>query len=181
MGNICKIGIFCSSSNKLDEIYYEEADRLGRWIGSHGLTLVCGGASCGLMETLSRAVHESGGKVLGVVPQILIDRERVSTCIDDMVVTEDLNDRKQKLIENSDIILALPGSVGTLDEVFTVMAANAIGIHEKKVVFWNINGFWTGLFSLFDQMMLTGVVNKPFDSVMVKANTFEEIVRIIDK
>lgn len=181
MGNICKIGIFCSSSNKLDESYYEEAGRLGRWIGSHGLTLVCGGASCGLMETLSRAVHESGGKVLGVVPQILIDRERVSTCIDDMVVTEDLNDRKQKLIENSDIILALPGSVGTLDEVFTVMAANSIGIHEKKVVFWNINGFWTGLFSLFDQMMLTGVVNKPFDSVMVKANTFEEIVRIIDK
>ena len=113
MSGIKRIGIFCSSSNNLDASYYEEADRLGRWIGSHGLTLVCGGASCGLMQTLSRAVQESGGRVLGVVPQILIDRERVSTWIDEMVVTGDLNERKQKLIENSDIILALPGSVGT--------------------------------------------------------------------
>lgn len=180
MSTINKIGIFCSSSNNLDASYYEEADCLGRWIGSHGLTLVCGGASCGLMETLSRAVHESGGKVLGVVPQILIDRERVSTCIDDMVVTEDLNDRKRKLIENSDIILALPGSVGTLDEVFTVMAANTIGIHDKKVVFWNINGFWSELFSMFDKMALTGVVTKPYDSIMVKANTFEQVLHIIE-
>ena len=180
MGNICKIGIFCSSSNKLDEIYYEESDRLGRWIGSHGLTLVYGGANCGLMEVLAKSVHETGGKVLGVVPQILIDRNRVSTYIDETVFTQDLTDRKQQLIDQSDIIIALPGSVGTLDEVFTVMAANTIGIHDKKVVFWNINGFWSGLFSLFDQMMLTGVVNKPFDSVMVKANNLEEVIRIVE-
>ena len=179
MSNKNRIGIFCSSSNNLDPSYYEQADRLGRWMGNHGKTLVCGGASCGLMETLSRAVHESGGRVLGVVPRILIDRERVSTYIDEMIVTEDLNDRKQQLVGQSDIIIALPGSVGTLDEVFTVMAASSIGIHDKKVVFWNINGFWSGLFSLFDQMMLTGVVNQPFDSVMVKANTMEEVIRII--
>lgn len=181
MSNIKNIGIFCSSSNNLDPSYYEQADRLGRWMGAHGKTLVCGGASCGLMETLSRAVHESGGRVLGVVPQILIDRERVSTCIDEMIITEDLNDRKQKLIENSDIILALPGSVGTLDEVFTVMAANTIGIHDKKIVFWNINGFWSELFSMFDKMALTGVVTKPYCDIMVKANTFEQIVNIIEK
>ena len=181
MSGIKRIGIFCSSSNNLDASYYEEADRLGRWIGSHGLTLVCGGASCGLMQTLSRAVQESGGRVLGVVPQILIDRERVSTWIDEMVVTGDLNERKQKLIENSDIILALPGSVGTLDEVFTVMAANTIGIHDKKVVFWNINGFWSELFSMFDKMALTGVVTKPYDTILEKANTFEQVLHIIEK
>ena len=181
MSNIVRIGIFCSSSNKLDSLYYEEADRLGRWMGTHGLTLVYGGANCGLMEATARAVHESGGKVLGVVPQILIDRNRVSTYIDETILTQDLTDRKQQLIEQSDIIIALPGSVGTLDEVFTVMAANTIGIHDKRVVFWNINGFWNGLFSLFDQLMLTGVVNKPFDSVMVKANTLDDVIRIIEQ
>lgn len=180
MGNICKIGIFCSSSNKLDEIYYEEADRLGRWIGSHGLTLVYGGANCGLMEALAKSVHETGGKVLGVVPQILIDRNRVSTYIDETIFTQDLNDRKQQLIDQSDIIIALPGSVGTLDEVFTVMAANTIGIHDKKVVFWNINGFWSDLFSMLDKLVLTGVVNKPFDSVMAKANTLEQVIGFIE-
>lgn len=181
MSKINRIGIFCSSSNKLDESYYEEADRLGRWIGSHGLTLVYGGANCGLMETIAKAVHETGGKVVGVVPQILIDRNRVSNYIDEQIQTENLNDRKEQLIEQSDIIIALPGSVGTLDEVFTVMAANTIGIHDKKVLFWNINGFWCDLFSMLDKMVLTGVVNKPFDSVMVKANTLEQVVRIIEK
>lgn len=175
-----KIGIFCSSSNKLDEIYYEEAERLGRWMGENGKTLVYGGANCGLMETLAKAVHESGGKVLGVVPQILIDRNRVSTYIDETILTKDLNDRKQQLIEQSDIILALPGSVGTLDEVFTVMAANTIGIHNKKVIFWNINNFWNGLFHMFDQLMMTGVVNKPFEDIMVKANTLEQVIEIIN-
>lgn len=181
MGNICKIGIFCSSSNNLDESYYQEADRLGRWIGSHGLTLVYGGANCGLMETLAKAVHETGGNVLGVVPQILIDRNRVSKYIDEQILTENLNDRKEQLIEQSDIIIALPGSVGTLDEVFTVMAANTIGIHDKKVLFWNINGFWSDLFSMLDKLVFTGVVNKPFDSVMIKANTLEQVIRVIEK
>ena len=174
-----KIGIFCSSSNRLDESYYKEAEKLGRWMGSHQKTLVYGGANCGLMQVLAKSVQESGGRVLGVVPQILIDRNRVSTFIDEIIRTADLNDRKQQLIDQSEIILALPGSVGTLDEVFTVMAANTIGIHQKKVVFWNINGFWNGLFDMLDDLNSKGVVNKPWDEVMLKANTLKEVTDII--
>jgi len=174
-----KIGIFCSSSNRLDKIYYEEADRLGRWMGKNGKMLVCGGANCGLMETLSKAVHETGGHVLGVIPQILLDRKRVSAYVDESIVTRDLNDRKEQLIRQSDIILALPGSVGTLDEVFTVMAANTIGIHDKKVVFWNIDGFWNELFVMFEGLSKRNVVNKPWSDMMVKADTLEDIIEII--
>jgi len=174
-----KIGIFCSSSNRLDKVYYEEADRLGRWMGAHDKTLVCGGANCGLMETLAKAVHETGGHVLGVIPQILLERKRVSTSLDEKILTRDLNERKEVLINQSDIILALPGSVGTLDEVFTVMAANTIGIHDKKIVFWNICGFWDDLFVMFEGLSRRNVVNKPWDDMMIKANTFEEIVEII--
>jgi len=174
-----RIGIFCSSSNKLDEIYYQEAERLGRWMGENGKTLVYGGANCGLMETLAKAMHETGGHVLGVVPQILVDRNRVSTSIDETIHTRDLNDRKQQLIEQSEVILALPGSVGTLDEVFTVMAANTIGIHSKKVIFWNINGFWNGLFAMFEQLLTTGVVNKPFEEMMLRADTLEELQQLL--
>jgi len=174
-----RIGIFCSSSNRLDKVYYEEADRLGRWMGEHGKTLVCGGANCGLMETLSKAVHETGGHVLGVIPQILIERNRVSSFIDEKIITRDLNDRKEQLIEQSDIILALPGSVGTLDEVFTVMAANTIGLHDKKVVFWNIDGFWNELFLMFEGLSERKVVNKPWGEMMVQADSLEEIIEII--
>jgi len=176
-----KIGIFCSSSNRMEEIYYKEAEKLGRWMGMHQKTLVYGGANCGLMESLARSVHNAGGKVLGVVPQFLVDRNRVSGYIDETIHTVDLNDRKQQLIEQSDIIIALPGSVGTLDEVFTVMAANTIGIHSKKVVFWNINGFWNGLFAMLDGLNSKGVVNKPWDEVMLKADTLEEVTGIINQ
>ncbi|MBQ9640217.1 MAG: TIGR00730 family Rossman fold protein [Bacteroidaceae bacterium] len=174
-----KIGVFCASSNRMDGVYYEEAARLGAWIGETGRTLVYGGANCGLMEAVARAVHEHGGHVMGVVPQILAQRNRVSEYIDTTVHTADLNDRKQMLIEQSDIIVVLPGSVGTLDEVFTVMAANTIGIHEKRLVFWNIHGFWDDLFRLFEGLEQRGAINKPMNELMDRADTLEELIEVI--
>ena len=173
------IGIFCASSNRMAPVFYDEAQRLGEWIGSQGRTLVYGGAKCGLMETLAKSVHEAGGRVLGVVPQILVEQGRVSRYIDETVLTPDLNQRKQGIIDRSDIILALPGSVGTLDEVFTVLAANTIGIHSKRVLFWNIDGFWDELFRLFRAMEKRGVVNKPLEDYILVANTLDEVVRLI--
>ena len=174
------IGIFCASSNRLEPVFYEEAKRLGEWIGRQGRTLVYGGANCGLMETLARSVHESGGRVLGVVPQILVDNDRVSGCIDEMVLTPDLNQRKQGIIDRSDIIIAMPGSVGTLDEVFTVLAANTIGIHSKRVLFWNIDGFWDELFQMFRALERRNVINKPLSDYVLVANAFDEVIRLVE-
>ena len=173
------IGVFCSSSDRMEPVYYDEAARLGKWIGQQGRTLVYGGANCGLMETLARSVHEAGGRVLGVVPQILVDNNRVSLYIDETILTPDLNQRKQGIIDRSDVIIALPGSVGTLDEVFTVLAANTIGIHGKKVLFWNINGFWDELFQLFWALKKKNVVNKPLEDYVLVADTFDDVIRQI--
>lgn len=173
------IGIFCASSDRMERVYYDEAARLGTWIGKQGKTLVYGGANCGLMETLARSVHEAGGHVLGVVPQILVDNNRVSRFIDETFLTSDLNQRKQGIIDRSDIIIAMPGSIGTLDEVFTVLAANTIGIYDKKVLFWNINGFWDELFQMFRAMERKNVVNKPLEENILIASTFEELVQQI--
>ena len=171
-----RIGVFCSSSNRLAASYYEAASRLGRWIGENGHTLVYGGANCGLMEATAKATHEAGGTIIGVVPQILVDNKRVSQYIDETILTADLNERKEQLISQSDLLIALPGSVGTLDEVFTVMAANTIGIHQKRILFWNVEGFWNGLFAMLDGLEGTGVVNKPMTDIMSKAESFEELV-----
>ena len=163
----------------MEPVYYDEAARLGKWIGQQGRTLVYGGANCGLMETLARSVHEAGGRVLGVVPQILVDNNRVSLYIDETILTPDLNQRKQGIIDRSDVIITLPGSVGTLDEVFTVLAANTIGIHGKKVLFWNINGFWDELFQLFWALKKKNVVNKPLEDYVLVADTFDDVIRQI--
>lgn len=163
----------------MDAVYYEEAARFGKWLASNGKSLVYGGANCGLMEAAAKAVDENGGKVIGVVPQILFDRERVSSHIHIIIKCKDLNDRKQMLIEKSDVIVVMPGSVGTLDEVFTVMAANTIGIHSKSLIFWNINGFWDELFKLFEALNNKGVVNKSMEVLFCIANTFEELTELL--
>ena len=171
-----KVGVFCASSNKMDAVYYEEAARLGAWIGETGRTLVYGGANCGLMEAVARAVHEHGGQVMGVVPQILAQHDRVSQYIDVTIHTADLNDRKQMLIDQSDVLVVLPGGVGTLDEVFTVMAAHTIGLHQKRLVFWNINGFWNDLFRLFDGLEQRGVMTMPMTELACKVDTLEDLI-----
>ena len=174
-----RIGIFCSSSDRMEQVFYDEAARLGRWIGQQGRTLVYGGAGCGLMEVLAKSVREAGGRVLGVVPQILVEQGRVSRYIDETILTSDLNQRKQGIIDHSDVILALPGSVGTLDEVFTVLAANTIGIYSKQVLFWNVDGFWDELFAMFHALEKRNVVNRPLAGFVRVADTFDEVVRLI--
>lgn len=84
-------------------------------------------------------------------------------------------------LENeSEVIIVLPGSIGTLDEMFTVMASNTIGIHNKKVILWNINGFWDGLLQFFNGLLEKNVVNKPFEDMIVCVNTFEEVIEAIN-
>ena len=97
-----------------------------------------------------------------------------------MVLTPDLNQRKQGIIDHSDIIIAMPGSVGTLDEVFTVLAANTIGIHSKRVLFWNIDGFWDELFQMFRGLERRNVINKPLSDYVLVANTFDELIRLVE-
>ena len=155
------IGIFCASSNDLDSIYYEEAARLGAYIGQQKKTLVY------------------GGNVMGIIPKIIYDRGGVSKYVNIEVPCNDITDRKQLLLEYSDILIAMPGSVGTLDEAFTVIAANTIGYSDKRLVFWNINGFWDELIVLFDSLRKKGVMTKEYPEVFTFVNTLEEIKEII--
>jgi len=176
-----KIGVFCSSSDQMAPSYYEEAERLGHWIGESGKTLVYGGAKCGLMEAVAQGVKKAGSiNVIGVVPKVLIEREMVSECIGIRIPTEGLADRKAWLTKLSDIMIALPGSVGTLDEAFSVIGETSIGLSDKKVIFWNINGFWDGLFKMLDEMKAAGVQNKPIDGYLLKAKNLDEVIELIN-
>jgi len=175
-----KIGVFCSSSNNMAPLYYEQVEALGKWMGQNGKTLVYGGARKGLMETIAKAVKENGGRVFGVVPRKLFQNCMVSDYIDVTFHCDGLSDRKQWLIGESDIMVALPGSIGTLDEAFSAMAENTFGLHGKKVVFWNINGFWDDFFAMIEGLKAKGVMTKPFGEVMLKANSLGELVEILE-
>lgn len=176
-----KIGVFCASSDRMTAVFYEKAAELGKWLGESGRTLVYGGANCGLMEAVAQAVKKSGGKVFGVVPRKLVETNRVSDCIDITFHCEDLSDRKDWLMSESDIMVVLPGSVGTLDEMFCALSANSFGMNEKKVIIWNINGYYDLLIQFMDTLEGRGVVNKPFRDVMYVVETLEEIKQLCEK
>lgn len=107
------IGLFCAASDRLEASYYDLAGAFGRLVGERGLTLVYGGADSGLMESAARGVKNAGGHVVGIVPSVLEARRRVSRYVDEVVPCHDLSDRKAIMVERSDVLVALPGGVGT--------------------------------------------------------------------
>ena len=137
-----RIAVFLSSHEGLPESYRQTAIAVGEWLGKHQHTLVYGGARKGLMEVLAQATHQNGGRIYGVVPQILVDQHLVSDAIDITFYCADLNDRKAIMVRESEIFLALPGGIGTLDEIFTVLAANTIGLQQKHVILYDVEGCW---------------------------------------
>ena len=167
--NRMNIAVFCSANNNIDPDYFRAAEELGRWIGENGHTLVYGGGNSGLMECIGKAVHEAGGRRIGVIPRIMGEGRRMSDYVDIEIPCEDLSDRKAIMMERSDEFYALPGGIGTIDEVFTVAAAATIGYHRKKVTLLNVKGFWDSMIALLNDHQQKGMIRGKFqDFIEVK-------------
>lgn len=173
------VAVFCAASEVIDPLYASAAVEVGRLLGRLGATLVYGGARFGLMEATARGAKETGAYVVGVVPDILVERGRVSSLLDEQVGCRNLSERKDIMLERSDILVALPGGVGTLDEIFHVMASATIGYHTKRVVLYNVNGFWNGLNSLLAEMSQSGFVRGGIEKYMTVANSLVELEELI--
>lgn len=145
--NIC---VFCSSSNAIDDIYFEEARNLGNLIGNGNHTLINGGANVGLMEALTIAAANAGAKTIGVIPELLKERSLASDNIHEAIITPNMHERKEKMREISDAFIALPGGFGTLEEILEVITLRQLSYHTKPIVFINTNGFFNFLFKQFD-------------------------------
>lgn len=174
--NIC---IFCSANSNISTEYFERTSELGTWMGANGHTLVFGGCNLGLMECVAKAVHDAKGMTVGVVPTIVEKGGKVSEYVDVKILCDNLSDRKDLMIERSDVIIALPGGVGTLDEIFTVLAAASIGYHNKRVILYNIGGFWDSLIAMLDDLKTRGVLRAGFEGTVKVAHTLDEIAALI--
>ena len=126
------IVVYCSSQEGLDEKYRLLARDLGTWIGEHGHTLVYGGSNAGLMHITAAAVHEAGGHIMGVIPEMF--RHRIDPVCDEVVYTANLGDRKQYMIEHGDVFVVMPGGIGTLDEWMSTLAVMTIGNDDPRPI-----------------------------------------------
>lgn len=175
------VAVFCAASENIAPGYFEAAGEVGAMLGRMGAALVYGGARFGLMEATAKAAKATGARVVGVVPEILVERDRVSSLLDEHIPCRNLSERKDIMLERSDILVALPGGVGTLDEIFHVMAAATIGYHAKRVVLYNVNGFWDGLISMLDEMNGMGFVRGGIEKYLFVANNITELERTIEE
>lgn len=159
---IRSVCVYCGSQPGRDPLYIDAAEKLGQSIASHGLRLVYGGGTNGLMGTVGRSVKAHGGGVTGIIPEFLFGRENVqqdSEFIDDLIVTADMHERKHKMFERSDAFVTLPGGIGTLEEIVEIMTWAQLGRHRKPMVLANINGFWDPLSGLIAHMRDEGFIH----------------------
>lgn len=177
-----RICVFCSANDDIAPEYFEKARELGEWMAREGHTLVFGGTNQGLMECIARAVHDNGGTTVGVVPSVIEKGGRVSDAVDVKILCDNLSDRKDLLISHSDVFIALPGGVGTLDEVFTVVASSTIGYIKKRVVLYNIGGFWNSLVAMLNDLLRHGMIRGCLAERLAVANSLDELKeKIVDE
>lgn len=150
MKKIKSICVFCGSSPGSDPAYTEAARNLGRLMGQQGITLVYGGSNIGLMRSIADAAIAAGGHVVGVMPQGLIDREVAYTELKEFHVVQSMSIRKEKMAELSDAFIAMPGGIGTLDEIFEVMSWNQLEIMDKPMALLNTAGYYDHLVKFLD-------------------------------
>ena len=175
-----KIGVFCSANQQIAAEYFEQTAALGAWMAQQGHTLVFGGCNMGLMECVAKAVHDHGGRTIGVVPTKVEERGRVSDFVDVHIPCENLDDRKALMVMQSDVFVALPGGLGTLDEVFTVVAAATIGYHAKRVLPFNMGGFWNSLVAMLNDLAGKGVMRGDWQQRIVVADTLEAVIDALE-
>ena len=174
-----RISVFCSANSDIDPRFFDLARELGQWMGRNGHELVYGGCDLGLMECVAEAVKENGGQVLGVIPSRLEQGGHTSQHIDVRILCETLGERKQLMLDNSDVAVALPGGLGTLDEVFSMVAEGTLSYHDKRVVVYNMHGFWDDLQTLLDHLQERGLMRGDYHRLITFATTLDEVVEAI--
>jgi len=150
------IAVFCGSKLGANELYQQQATDLGTLIGKHDITLIYGGGRKGLMGAVADAVMHAGGKVIGIIPELLIGWEHQHTGITDLQVVEDMHVRKKLMYDKCDAAIILPGGNGTLDEMFEMLTWNTLNIHNKKIILLNTAGFYDHLLAHIEQMAQSG-------------------------
>ena len=177
------ICVYCGSSPGRDQTYMAAGRALGSAMAQAGIRLVYGGGSKGIMGAVSLAALEAGGKVTGIIPRFLVSKEATEAALhtlDETVVTEDMHTRKHTMFEKSDAFVALPGGIGTVEEIVEIMTWAQLGRHRKPIVFANIAGFWAPMLALIDHMSAEGFIHTANKVRPLVVDRAEDIVPAIE-
>lgn len=181
---IRSICVYCGSRPGRDPDYMAAGRALGKSIADHGLRLVYGGGTKGIMGAVASGVLSNGGKVTGIIPEFLVDMEATRHSLgqlDELIITPDMHARKHGMFERADAFVTLPGGIGTLEEIVEIMTWAQLGQHEKPMVFANVNGFWGPMLELIQHMREEGFVHTGHRVQPMVISSIDDIVPAIIK
>ena len=176
MNGIKTVCVYCGSGPGTDPQFIQAASTFGKILAEEGIGLVYGGGSIGLMGAVANGVLDHGGKVTGIIPDFLTTREHALVRAQEMIVTKDMHERKQLMFERSDAFVALPGGVGTLEELVEQMTWAQLGRHSKPILVANITRFWNPLLALISHMRHTHFIRPNLSVDVLTADRVEDIV-----
>jgi uncharacterized protein (TIGR00730 family) len=176
MNKIKTVCVYCGSGPGTNPHFVEAAIALGKALAENGIRLVYGGGSIGLMGAIAKSVLDHGGTVTGIIPDFLTSRENALKNVQEMIVTPDMHERKRLMFERSDAFVALPGGIGTLEELVEQLTWQQLGRHSKPVLLANIDGFWEPLLALLAHMRATEFIRPMLAVDILKAERVEDIL-----
>jgi uncharacterized protein (TIGR00730 family) len=176
MESIRTVCVYCGSGPGANPAFVAAAQRFGQLLAENDVGLVYGGGSLGLMGAVSKSVLAHGGRATGVIPEFLTSREKPRAQGQELVVTRDMHERKQTMFERADAFVALPGGIGTLEELIEQMTWAQLGRHRKPILIANIEGFWDPLCVLLEHMTTQAFIRQGLSINLIVAESVEEIL-----
>ena len=171
-----RVTVFCGSSSGFDEIFMKQAYMLGQTLAARDIGVVYGGANVGLMGSLAQGVLSNKGKIIGVLPGFLKEKEIAHPNLTELILVESMHERKKKMNELADGIIALPGGFGTLEEFFEMLTSAQLGLHKKPVGILNIGEFYIKLVELMQHMVDTGFLKEINKNMLLVSNDIDELL-----
>jgi hypothetical protein len=171
---IRNIAVFCASASGTNPVYQAAAEELGRALAIRNISLIYGGSNVGLMKAVAEAALSADGKVIGVIPEVLVDLEVAHHGITELHITSTMHTRKALIGEKADAFIALPGGFGTFEELFEVLAWHTLNIHGKPILLLNINGFYDKLLSFLDHCVSEGMLKPKSRRLLRVADNIED-------
>lgn len=180
MSKIRAVCVYCGSGPGTDPAYVESARAFGKILAEHGIGLVYGGGGDGVMGALARAALDNGGTVTGIIPEFLTRREHALRETQRLIVTHDMHERKRKMFDLADAFVALPGGIGTLEELVEQLTWAQLGRHKKPVLLANIGGFWDPLCALIDHMKKLQFIRAEFSFNLLVTDKVADILPMLE-
>ena len=175
-----RLAVYCGSSMGSDPAFAETARLLGQEMARRGIGLVYGGGRLGLMGVVADSVLRSGGEAYGVIPQALIDLEVAHTGLTELHIVQTMHERKALMTDLTDAFVAIPGGIGTLDELFEAWSWNALGYHAKPFALLNVHQFWDGMIQFLDHVTTSGFMSPARRSQLLVADSIDEVIDMLD-